>query len=206
MQLDLPESSSRIELALDSPVSRRQVFTEEGQGNVPEFLLSAIGNFKEGREYFECGQFLTARNKFLAAIQNLANESPDSPVDDREPDHFCIKDAIEFVETVYLTSYDQIRSLCKSPINTDLRKICLPSSSHVDRISQRSPHGEPSVIMRMDAEDPIFASKVKGIVCAVLCDALSALANCEEVVGNYVSSRALHASLGKLQKVFVASG
>lgn len=55
--------------------------------------------------------------------------------------------------------------------------------------------------MRMDAEDPIFASKVKGIVCAVLCDALSALANCEEVLGNYVSSRTLHASLGKLQKV-----
>lgn len=123
-------------------------------------------------------------------------------MNDSEPTDFCVQDSIDFVENICTTSYEQIRSLCQSPISRELRKICLPSASHIDRISTtyRSDNNTSTAI-DMCEENPSSEAKLKGIICAVLCDALSALSSCEEVLGDYVFARALHASLAKLQKV-----
>jgi len=199
MHLELPQRLPPVDKKLGSSIAKNSD-TEELQSSVPEFILSAIGNFKEGREYFECGNFQTARNKFLCSIRNLAWECPSSPLDDEEPAHFCVQNALEYVENFLASSHELIRTLCRSPITVDLQKICLPSASHIDRITVNEGE-EMSMTMNIFVEDPEFEGKLKGIICAILCDTISALANCEEVLGRYSSARELHAALVKLQKL-----
>jgi len=202
MQLEYPQSLSSADHILESSNSGSIDATEEVQGHVPEYILSAIRNFKEGRQYFECGNFQTARKKFLCSIQNLAWERPNSSLDENERERFSVQDAQEIMERFFSSSYELIRTLCKSPVNVDLQNLCLPSASHIERITTSSgKDGEMSTTMKVFEEDPQFEAKFKRIVCAILCDNISALANCEEVMGRYTSARELHTTLVKLQKL-----
>lgn len=133
-------------------------------------------------------------------MRSLAIEDTCGRSRDGNQSNFGVEDAINFVEFMCVSCEDHLRFLCQSPISKELRKICLPSASHVDRISSFA-FGRTSVTMDIRKDDPAFEAKLTGIICAILCDVISVLASCEEVLGNYSNSRILYANLTKLQKV-----
>jgi len=187
----------------EEPAKKRASVAEDdaARSNIPEYILSAITSFKEGREYSMAGNFQCAKNKFFSAVQNLMNEETKSPSNDHElPVGMTIKDIVDFVDRTRLKYFQKIRDFCSHPTTpNEASLICArPSRSHIDQM--QSELGK-KIMEGIDYSDLASLSKVKGIICAVLSDIISALSVCEQLLGNYDAHALLSAAENRLQKM-----
>lgn len=131
------------------------------------------------------------------------NEEASSPTSDHEiPVGMSIKDIIAFVNQTCKENFQEVRNFCTYPSTPNEASLicCKPTRSHIDKMQSES---GKQIMKGIDYSDPESHAKVKGVVCAVLSDIISALSVCEELLGHYEAHAALTAAENRLQEVIL---